>query len=119
MPARMKVDRSELAELTEQGWTVEQIAERFNVHRTTISRIRGSHGMSTKPTMTPARKEAIESMLGDGWSFAEISRTEGADPETLRRHFPGRAWTNKQRAEHLSTLRRNHDWNGKHHRAAA
>lgn len=55
--------------------------------------------------MTPERKAKITAMLDDGWSFAEIHRTEGAHPETLRIHFPGRAWTGRQRAEYQAALR--------------
>lgn len=115
MAAKKKVDRAQLAKLTADGWTVNQLAKHFGAHPSSISRLRGSLGISTKPTMTPERKAAIERMLADEWSFAEISRTEGADQATLRKHFPGRAWTEKQRIAHLSTLRRVHDWNGKHH----
>lgn len=115
----VKIERAELTRLTADGWTVAQLAEHFGAHPTSISRLRGSLGISTKPTMTPERRARIEAMLADEWSFAEISRTEGADQATLRKHFPGRAWTEHQRAAHLSTLRRAHDWNGKHHKEAA
>ena len=115
----MKIDRTELTRLTADGWTLKQLAEHFNAHPDSISRVRVQLGIGTKPTMTPERKANIETMLADGWSFAEIGRTEGADPETLRRHFPGQAWTTNQRAAHLSTLRKVHDWNGKHHKEAA
>lgn len=111
----MKIDRAELTRLTADGWTLKQLAEHFDAHPTSISRLRTSLGISPKPTMTPERKQAITAMLADGWSFAEIGRTEGADPETLRRHFPGRQWTTQQRAAHLSAIRHVHDWNGKHH----
>ena len=115
----MKIDRAELTRLTAEGWMVKQLAEHFNAHPTSISRLRARLGISTKPSMTPERRARIEQMLADEWSFAEIGRTEGADPETLRRHFPGRAWNEHQRAQHLSALRHNHDWNGKHHKEVA
>lgn len=115
----MKIDRAELTKLTADGWTVAQLAEHFDAHPTSISRLRTQLGISPKPAMTPERRARIEAMLADEWSFAEISRTEGADPETLRRHFPGQAWTTTQRAAHLATLRNNHDWNGKHHERKA
>lgn len=105
MAAKTKIDREQLAALTAQGWTVEQLAEHFSAHPTSISRLRSCLGISPKPAMTPERRAAIEQMLADGWSFAEIHRTEGADPETLRRHFPGQAWTTTQRAQHLATIR--------------
>lgn len=119
MPAKTKVDRAEFADLAAKGWTNEQLQQHFQVSDSTISRIRKTTGTSTAPRMTPERKATIEAMLADEWSFAEIGRTEGADPETLRRHFPGQAWTVAQRAAHLSALRNIHDWNGKHHRKEA
>lgn len=115
----MKIDRAELTRLTVDGWTLKQLAEHFGAHPTSISRLRSRLGISPKPTMTPERRARIEAMLADEWSFAEIARTEGADPETLRRHFPGQAWTTAQRAAHLAALRHVHDWNGKHHKEAA
>lgn len=115
----MKIDRAELTRLTADGWTIKQLAEHFNAHPTSISRLRTHLGISPKPAMTPERKKAIEAMLADEWSFAEISRTEGADVKTLSKHFPGQAWTTQQRAAHLSALRNNHDWNGKHHERKA
>lgn len=105
MAARIKVDRDRLTALTGDGWSVEQLAEHFNAHPSTISRLRTQLGISTKRTMTPERKAAIGAMLDDGWSFAEISRTEGADRETLQRYFPGRQWSMRQRDEHRAALR--------------
>ncbi|QDK01924.1 helix-turn-helix DNA binding domain protein [Arthrobacter phage Vibaki] len=116
MPAPRKVDLTELAALVEQGLTTPQLAEHFAVTPSTIARNRKRLGISTEcPRMTPERRATIEAMIEDGMPFAEIHRTEGADPETLRRHFPGRAWTTEQRAAHLAALRTNHDWDGKHH----
>ena len=116
MPAPRKVDLTELAALVKQGLTTPRLAEHFDVTPSTIARNRKRLGITTElPRMTPERRATIETMLEDGMPFAEIHRTEGADPETLRRHFPGRAWTKTQRTEHLAALRINHDWDGKHH----
>lgn len=105
MPAPIKVDRDRLTALTADGWSVEQLAEHFRVHPATISRLRSRLGISTKRTMTAERKAVIGSMLDDGWSFAEVSRTEGADHETLRKYFPGRQWSMRQRDEYRAVLR--------------
>jgi IS30 family transposase len=122
MPARIKIDRAEFHRLNANGWTSEQLAEHFGVHPTSISRLRVKLGLSQKPTMTPERKQAIEAMLDDGMSYREINRTEGADMQTLRRHFPGRNWTPQQSADHLAAIRRatGVDWNqaGRARRAA-
>lgn len=105
MPAKTKINRDELAQLTAQGWTVEQLAEHFKVHPTSISRLRTRLGISTKPAMTPERRATIQAMFDDGWPAKEIHRTEGADMETLRKHFPGQAWTPRQAQEHTSAVR--------------
>lgn len=105
MPARIKIDRQELAELTEQGWTLQRLAGHFNVNPASISRLRTSLGISRKPAMTEARRQRIANMIEDGWSHAEIGRTEGATPKTLRRHFPGTAWDNATAVQYRTTLR--------------
>lgn len=105
MAAKLKVNRAEFAELAQAGRTNKELQEHFRVNAATISRLRKLTGTSTAIRLTPERKAEIEAMLADGWSHAEITRTEGADRETLHRHFPGTAWTEKQRASHLSTLR--------------
>lgn len=103
-----KIDRDEVRRLVEDGWTNRGIAKHFNVHEDSISRVRVELGISHEyrgHPMTPERLERIAGMIADGWSHAEIGRTEGADPETLHKYFPGTAWTTEQRAEYIATLR--------------
>lgn len=114
MAAKTKVDRTKFIELAAEGKSNKELQEHFKVSECTISRLRKTTGTSTKPTMTPERKARIEAMIADGWSFAEITRTEGADPETLRRHFPGQAWTERERCAYLSTLRMVNPYFNKH-----
>ena len=101
----MKIDRAELTRLTADGWTVAQLAEHFDAHPTSISKLRTSLGISPKPAMTPERRARISQMLADGWAYREIQRTEGADMETLRKHFPGQGWTPQQSTQHRTALR--------------
>ncbi len=121
MPATRKVDRTALARLVDEGMTTPQLAAHFAVTESTIARNRAALGISTDvPRITPERRARIEAMLDDGMPFAEIHRTEGAHPETLRRHFPGRAWTLRQRTEHIAALRiARPDWNAPRYRRAA
>lgn len=107
MSARIKVDRDEFLRLNSEGWSITKLAEHFEVNPATISRLRKQHdaGRDTRRMMTPERKATIQSMFDDGWPAKEIHRTEGADMETLRKHFPGQAWTPQQAQEHLSSVR--------------
>lgn len=94
----------EFARLQEQGWKAADLAEHFGVSPSTITRLRRSLGVPTQ-FLTPERVARIEAMLDDGWSFKEIHRTEGVDMETLRKRWPGRAWTMRQRDEYASNVR--------------
>ncbi|MCZ9884612.1 hypothetical protein [Arthrobacter sp. B2a2-09] len=105
MAARQRVDRDEFARLDGQGWTLARLAAHFGVNERTVGRVRRELGLSRDHFLAPERLAWIEARLEEGWSFAEISRTDGVDPETLRRHFPGRAWTTSQRDDHTRALR--------------
>jgi hypothetical protein len=102
---RADIDLEEMARLESDDWTRLELAAHFKVHPATIDRRRKELGIIKRRPMDPERKAKIEAMLDDGWSFAEIYRTEGAHPETLRKHFPGRAWTDNQRGEYQAALR--------------
>lgn len=106
---RPKVDRDDFAALAADGWTTRELCDHYKIHVDTVRRIRRERSIDNHHTgrpMTTERKAVIQGMLDDGWSHAEISRTEGAHIKTLARHFPGTAWTDQQRAAHLSALRK-------------
>ena len=109
MAARRKIDREEVRTLVTQGQTSRQIAEHLGCHEDTIRRIRSEVGLSHpyqgRP-MTEARMHTIWQMLFDGWSHKEIHASEGVDVTTLRKYFPGTAWTHQQAGEHQALLRR-------------
>jgi len=107
LSARIKVDRGEFLRLNGEGWSITQLAGHFEVNTATISRLRKQHGAGkdTRRMMTPERKATIQAMFDDGWPAKEIHRTEGADMETLRKHFPGQAWTREQAREHMAGTR--------------
>lgn len=106
MPARKKVDREEFRRLDGQGWTLQDLASHFGVNVATASRVRKELGLNRDHFLTPERKARIAERIEDGWPFAEIARTERVDPETLRRHWPGRAWTHAQRGAFQGAVRR-------------
>ncbi|MFD0044773.1 hypothetical protein ACFVGV_06235 [Pseudarthrobacter scleromae] len=105
--APRKVDREEFARLDGQegGWTLQELASHFGVSLATASRVRRELNLNREHFLRPEKIARIEAHLEDGWSFAEISRTEGVNVETLRRRYPGRAWSCRERDEHTSNVR--------------
>lgn len=108
MPARMKVDREEFAALDAQGWTIPRLAAHFEVNAATVSRIRRELGRTRPVQADPAALARAAELLDDGASYKEARRTTGLDLETLRRHFPGRGWTQAETNAWLSDTRRLH-----------
>ncbi|WGH21118.1 helix-turn-helix DNA binding domain protein [Arthrobacter phage Cassia] len=104
MPARQKVDRDEFARL-DPTMSLQELASHFGVSLSTASRVRRALGLSREHFLSQERLARIEAMLDDGWSFKEVHRTEGADMETLRLHFPGRQWSKAEATAHTSALR--------------
>lgn len=103
--APKKVDRDEFARLDGQEWTLQELASHFGVSLATASRVRRELNLNREHFLAPEKIARIEEALEDGWSFAEISRTIGVDVETLRRRYPGRAWSHRERDEYTSNLR--------------
>lgn len=105
MPAR-KIDRQALAQLLSQGHTAAQIAAQLQCSEHTVWRARKELGLPpANHPMTPERRARIQTMLDDGWSWKEITRTEGASWDTLARHFPGTAWTHTHAGHMIATTR--------------
>jgi hypothetical protein len=94
-----------VAELTRLGKSSRYIAERLGITQRTVQRARARTGtnMPCDPRSgrryTPELLAAMEQHLDDGWSYAEIGRTYGVDPQRVSLHFPGRGWTIEQSAE--------------------
>lgn len=121
MPAR-KIDRNTIRDLINDGWTHKQIAKHLNCSEYTVIRARKELGLPPgNNPLTPERRARIQEMLNDGWSWKEIERTEGANWDTMARHFPGTQWTRKQAVEQSTIIR--HAANGpnwrRHPRKAA
>lgn len=105
-----RIDRAEFRQLFEAGMNRADLANHFGCDLVTVTRIRKALNLpefaGTPRRLTTDRRQRIQAMLADGQSFAEISRTEGADPETLRRHFPGQQWTRRQCIDFHTAIRR-------------
>jgi IS30 family transposase len=102
---RKIIDTELVLRLAREGYSNREVAKLAGVHMRTVTRLRVKHGISeTNPRsarrMTPELRATIEGNLNDGWSFLEISRTHDVSEDTLRRHFPGRAWTHQQVGEY-------------------
>ena len=103
-----KIDPDEFARLYAQGWTIADLARHFGAGRSAAVRMRDRLGLPLKRSheLTPERVAHLRRLVDDGWSFAEIARTEHVSRNTLERYFPGRAWGAQQRDEFHTALRR-------------
>lgn len=93
-----RVDYSQIAELHRLGYSARQIAERLGCDPKTVHRWRRAQGLTTLPEnsgypVTPERLEAARLMFADGASRHDVSLTLRMHEGTLRRYFPGTAWT--------------------------
>lgn len=103
---RKRINRNTIRELITDGWTHKQIAEHLHCSECTIFRARRELGLEpANNPMTPERRARIQTMLNDGWSWLEIERTEGANWDTMNRHFPGTQWTRQQIIEQSTITR--------------
>ena len=64
--------------------------------------------MATAGRKPPAaeRLALAEQLLDEGWPFQEIVKTHGLTYHSLRKHFPGRQWTNREAADHGILVRK-------------
>lgn len=104
-PRISKAERATIEHLHNAGLTAPEIAEELGRAAIDIRRVRKQLGLKFARRMTPERKATIQQMLNDGWSWKEIERTEGANWDTMRRHFPGTAWTRQQILEQSTITR--------------
>lgn len=97
------VDPAEFRAQFEAGLNHAELTAHFGCNSATTSRIHKRLGLppfaGAQNWFTPERRGQVQHLLDDGCSFAEIVRTTGVHPDTLRRHFPGQQWTKQQRAE--------------------
>ena len=108
------IDREEVRTRTQQGQTLEQIADALGCSIRGIASVKAELGLTQPRPLTPERIERIGAMVADECSHAEIVRTLHTATQTIERLFPGTAWTPEQRADHIRTLRleRKDNWGG-------
>jgi DNA-binding CsgD family transcriptional regulator len=97
-----------VAELTRAGHSATEISALLGCSVRAVVRCRRltgtSKGVASKPT-APETMERVKAMIAEGASHAEIGRTVGIHPTTVRRHFPNTGWTREQCNEYLSVAR--------------
>ena len=98
------VDRRLIRQMHELGLSSKQMAETLGCTETTIFRIRKQLGISPGQRMTPELREKVQAALDEGQSWMEIQRTLGVQHSTMKKHFPGTAWTKEQTKEHVSEV---------------
>lgn len=64
-------------------------------------------GQLKRPPSPELLKQA-EALLADGASQREVQRTTGLARETIRKHFPGKGWTQKQGGDFAALIRKDH-----------
>ena len=107
MAAPKKVDREQFAALAQSGATNAQLADHFEVSHATITRLRKAAGCAgpTRTAPTPETLARVAELLQDGWSHKEIHRSGIMHPETIRKHFPGTAWTQRECDDHRRAIK--------------
>jgi DNA-binding CsgD family transcriptional regulator len=98
-PEQVADRRERVVELTRQGYSAPVIAGFLGITKRSVVRIRAHMGIAREPSgppLTEAEKAQAGMLLGDGCSYADVGRTLGRHPNSIRRHFPGRGWEREQ-----------------------
>lgn len=79
-------EAAQLAALYREGASITELAQRFAVHRTTVSALLQRHGVSLRRTgLTPEDVIAAGVLYADGWSLAMLGRKFRVDSTTIWR----------------------------------
>jgi DNA-binding CsgD family transcriptional regulator len=98
-PEKIQQRRERVVELTRQGYSAPAIAGFLGITKRSVVRIRAHMGVAQEPSGPPlseAEKAQAALLLGDGCSYADVGRTLGRHPNSIRRHFPGMGWEREQ-----------------------
>lgn len=98
--------RALVVRLRRAGVSRETIAAHLGVSVRTVERdLRAAGVVAPHRPWTAADDSRARELIADGCSLAEVARTLGRPRTVIRRHFPGRGWTQAQISEHLAALR--------------
>ena len=97
-PADLAARRAEVARLTRAGKSAAEIAVALGVTQRTITRDRKAVGVALPrhPGIPADTIAEIGRLLDDGASVTEAAKTVGCSEPSVRRYYPGRAWTRSQ-----------------------
>ena len=63
-----------------------------------------------KRKITPPIRTRVEYMLDDRWPYQEIERTTGIPAARIAKEFPGRGWTQQEKAEWMLIQKGDLEW---------
>ncbi|MDR6200913.1 DNA-binding NarL/FixJ family response regulator [Microbacterium sp. SORGH_AS428] len=66
------------------GATVEQVAQQFGLHDTTVSARLAEVGVVLRTEVLSSEREQMLELFGEGLSMNEVGRRVGRDPKTVR-----------------------------------
>jgi AraC-like DNA-binding protein len=85
----------------EQHASVKELAQRFGIHRTTVTELLRRHGVEMRrPGLTSDDMAAASQMYADGWSVAKLGRSFGVDAVTVWRALRASGVTMRTPAGH-------------------
>jgi IS30 family transposase len=106
MKAKIAERRRQVVTLTQQGWSLGDIAERLGVTDRTVARDRLACGIAhpKAPPMSTDELAQAQQLLDDGASYLEVARSLGRNHQTIAQRFPGQGWTAEQTGQYLQLL---------------
>ena len=86
-----RLDAPAVAELIDGyrgGAKVKDLAQRFGVHRTTVTCLLRRHGVQLRPVgLSPGQLCVATRLYREGWSLAKLGEEFGVDDMTVRRYL--------------------------------
>ena len=82
------LDITELIDSYRGGAKIKELAQRFDVHRSTVSSLLHRHGVELRPVgLSPDQIRDTARRYGDGWSLARLAEKFSVDDMTVRRYL--------------------------------